>query len=222
MIVVLQCAGTKREGAGKLQTESGKPVLFVAKPQLAVQTPEELLAHPDDASDFGRTWRDLLISYNASDANPLKLCRAFELYTPPAAPSIYQQLVHRLGFDNVYILSAGWGLIRSDFLTPDYDITFAREVLKKAPWKHRPGSEFRDCRQMPDDIEDHVVFLGSKSYVGLFCSLTRSVRAPKAVYYNSSIPPKAVGCSVVRFESDNRRTWHYECAAELLRRSGEA
>ena len=28
IVKVPQCAGTKREGAGKLQTESGKPVLF--------------------------------------------------------------------------------------------------------------------------------------------------------------------------------------------------
>jgi hypothetical protein len=33
--------------------------------------------------------------------------------------------VDRFGLENVYVLSASWGLIRADFLTPYYDITFS-------------------------------------------------------------------------------------------------
>ena len=46
--------------------------------------------------------------------------------TPPARrPSVYRELVHALGAENVFILSAGWGLLSADFLTPNYDITFS-------------------------------------------------------------------------------------------------
>ena len=34
MKVVIQCAGQKREGAGRLKSPSGKEVLFVARPDL--------------------------------------------------------------------------------------------------------------------------------------------------------------------------------------------
>jgi hypothetical protein len=35
------------------------------------------------------------------------------------------RLVEKFGIEKVFILSAGWGLIRADFLTPNYDITFS-------------------------------------------------------------------------------------------------
>ena len=45
---------------------------------------------------------------------------------PESHTMIYgTQLVEIFGIDNVYILSAGWGLIRASFLTPNYDITFS-------------------------------------------------------------------------------------------------
>jgi len=137
MIVVIQCAGTKRRDAGYLRAKNGSKVLFVARPQIAPPSAECIHAHPDDPNEDGVSWRDQLISYNTAPSNPLALSTAFELYEPPAAPDIYRRLVRRLGIKNVFILSAGWGLIEAGFRIPCYDVTFASEVKKSAPWKYR-------------------------------------------------------------------------------------
>jgi len=79
-------------------------------------------ARPDDASDQGVSWRSLIWDYNKARArNPLKLYPAYRLYIDDA----YGALVKQFGITNTFILSAGWGLIRSDFLTPQYNITFS-------------------------------------------------------------------------------------------------
>jgi hypothetical protein len=108
VIVVIQCAGSKRKNAGFLRTKDGRPVSFVAHPELAPPTVGRVYARPDDASDSGGTWRDQLLAYNAnSGANPLGLLRAFDLYEN----EIYRALVKQFGLERTYILSAGWGLI---------------------------------------------------------------------------------------------------------------
>ena len=122
MIVVIQCASRKRADAGFLRTRNGAPVLFVANPQQAPTVENGLYARPDDLSESGKSWRDVLLEYNrrASD-NPLRLLPAYQLY----ANETYRRLFEKFGADNTYILSAGWGLINSEFLTPYYDITFS-------------------------------------------------------------------------------------------------
>jgi hypothetical protein len=123
MIVVIQCAATKRSKAGRLITRDGKPVDFIAHPELAPTEPTKIYVRPDDISDRGISWRQQLCKYNeAQSANPLRLLPAYQLYENKT----YRLLVGRFGIENVYILSAGWGLIRSDFLTPHYDITFSQ------------------------------------------------------------------------------------------------
>ena len=64
----------------------------------------------------GGTWRKLLADYNKRnrDANPLGLLKAWQLYRHKT----YGQLVRQLGEENVYILSAGWGLLPANYLTP--------------------------------------------------------------------------------------------------------
>src|SRR6476661_5883375 len=121
MIVVIQCAGSKRSNAGVLRTIDSKPVKFVARPDLAPKD-DFIYARPDDPSDRGARWREALLSYNEdAGGNPLGLLRACELYSP----AIYQQLADGVGRERLFILSAGWGLLGADFLTPDYDITFS-------------------------------------------------------------------------------------------------
>ena len=53
--------------------------------------------------------------------NLLHLCPAYQLYQNKT----YGLLVDRFGLNTVYILSAGWGLVRADYLLPYYDITFS-------------------------------------------------------------------------------------------------
>lgn len=51
----------------------------------------------------------------------------------------------RLGVSNVFILSAGWGLVRADYPLPVYDITVAKPAKSADSYKwRRPTDEYHD------------------------------------------------------------------------------
>ena len=218
MIIVIQCAGTKRDNPGRLETSQGVPVQFVGAPEMAPPEQKYVFAHPDGIADDGKSWRDHLVAYNSNGDNPLGLSTAFELYEPPADKDVYRCLVDTLGSENVFILSAGWGLIRADFLTSAYDITFAPEVRKRKPWRHRHRRDtYEDLCHLVESRGQEVFFVGSKSYVPLFCDLTDHLNTPRTVFFNSNVPPRAPGCALRRFETPNKRTWMYDCARAVLK-----
>jgi hypothetical protein len=207
MIVVIQCAASKRPDAGHLRLAGGKPVIFVADPKTAPADPAYQYARPDDPSDTGSSWRQMLLKYNEmSGENPLDLSPAWQLYENRA----YARLVGRFGFKNVYILSAGWGLIRADFLTPYYDITFSQAA--DGYKRRRKAERYQDFRMPPDQTDEDIVFFGSKDYIPLFYSLTSESRGKKTVFYNSAHVPQKNGYTLMRFETSTRTNWHYECA----------
>jgi hypothetical protein len=211
MIVVIQCAASKRADAGHLVTASGTPVDFVADPRAAPPDPRKVYARPDDSPDGGRSWRDILLAYNDDPRdNPLRLLPAYRIYEN----RMYGRLVDRLGPGNVYILSAGWGLIPSEFLTPYYDITFSQSA--DAYKRRRKTDRYRDLRMLPDNTGDDILFFGGKDYLPLFGALTDRVRGRRIVFYNSATAPQMNGCTVRRFETTTRTNWHYECAAAFL------
>jgi hypothetical protein len=211
MIVVIQCAATKRKDAGCLVSASGTPVVFVARPELAPASSAHLYARPDDPSGNGKSWREMLSAYNERpDNNPLGLYPAYRLYENRA----YGRLVDAFGLENVYILSAGWGLIGAAFLTPYYDITFSPSA--EGYKRRRKTDRYRDVCLLPANENSEIVFLGGKDYVPLFCSLTSAVRNKRTVFYNSAFPPDAPGCTTKKFATSTRTNWHYECANALI------
>ena len=210
MIVVIQCASGKQPHAGHLRTCDGRNVVFVAKPDAAPAGTGELHARPDDVSDTGATWRTVLQTYNqkyhaAPDSNPLGLLPAWKLYKNPA----YRMLAGHCGTRRLYILSAGWGLIRSDFLTPGYDITFSNAERYK---QRKPGDVFEDF-PLPDDVEEPITFFGGRSYIPLFCRLTANARGDRTIFYAGKMPhgDAAPGCTLRRYGKPFAN-WHYVCA----------
>ena len=139
MKVVIQCAATKSPHAGRLKTRTGRPVQFVARPADVPADRRDTFhyARPDDVADDGRTWRQQLCDYNARPDNPHGLLPAHELYTNP----VYGDLVAAYGSHNVLVLSAGWGLVRSTYLLPDYSITFSNSADKH---ERRPARDTYD------------------------------------------------------------------------------
>jgi hypothetical protein len=211
MIVVIQCQGSKQRDARCLKTAIGKPVNFVAQPALAPSDNSRVYARPDDFSDDGRPWRQILLEYNQDGRNPLGLYPAYQLYED----RIYRELANRFGLQNLYILSAGWGLISANFLTPYYDITFSQMAEKYK--RRRTSDHYDDFAMLPTSTTDPVVFFGSKSYVALFCSLTRGSSCEKTVFYNTGQAPDAPGCFLKKFEDAKRNTnWQYDCAKAFL------
>lgn len=212
MIVVIQCAAGKREDAGHLTTRDGKRVIFVGNPTLAPESEDCIYAKPDDVSDQGGTWREVLVHYNrAESSNPLRLLPAVELYKNDT----YRALASKLGTSRVYILSAGWGLIPASFLTPYYDITFSAAA---DAWKRRNRVDtYADLCLLCPDTKDNVVFMGGKDYLPLFIRLTSALPMSRTVLYNSAEEPTAPRCNFVRFNTSTRTNWHYECAHALMR-----
>ena len=154
MIVVIQCAASKKPDAGYLQRSDGRKVLFVADPESAPADTPYAYARPHDMADTGYSWRDELVRYNdAPGNNPLGLLPAWQLYENET----YALLAERYGTDRLYILSAGWGLISADFLTPKYDITFSAQA--DAYKRRRKKDRYNDLRMLPVDTEEPVVFL---------------------------------------------------------------
>jgi hypothetical protein len=206
--IVIQCAATKRPNVSRLLTRDGNPIHFVAHPELAPT--DRLCARPDDISD-GTSWREQLRKYNTEqETNPLGLMPAYQVYEN----KVYGALVDRFGFQNVYILSAGWGLIRSDFLTPFYDITFSQSA---EPYKiRRKADRYDDFRMLPNETGGKIVFLGGKDYLPLFCKLTESAKGERIALFNSVNAPRFDNCQFKRFETTTRTNWHYECAKALI------
>ena len=210
MICVIQCAGRKRAGAGSMTTLDSRRVIFVAHPEQAVREDGRVYAHPDHASDRGGSWREVLLDYNASGNNSLGLLEASELYQHKA----YRALRKHFGASNMYILSAGWGLINASFLTPDYDITFSNAAEKYA--QRRKADKFIDLNLLPEEVSDEIVFFDGRDYLAQFSALTCSNRAKKIVFYNSATIPNAPGCSLRRHVTRTRTNWHYECSERFV------
>ena len=192
-----------------LRTKDGKPVKFVSRPELAPED-EFTYARPDDMSDQGGSWRDVLLRCNANiDDNQLGLLPACELY----AHAIYQHLADHLGRERLFVLSAGWGLIGANFLTPDYDITFSTAA---SPYNHRKKRDgYADFSMLSQDTREPILFFGGKDYLPLFLALTSGLSAPRTVFYTTADTPDVPGGAAVRYGKPFTN-WHYPCAKAFL------
>lgn len=212
MKVVIQCAATKDRMAGSF-TLNGRRVKFVAHPELHSESSGEILFRPDDMiPSTSTTWRDHLLLYNRRSDNPNRLLRAVDLYSP----EIYRSLLHRVGTENLFILSAGWGLIKADFLVPDYDITFSSQGEQ---WKRRTKrDEFCDFAQLTQAdlaIGEQIYFFGGKDYLPLYYRLIRTLVARKVIYFASTNIPRDQGFDYIRYGTGGPN-WHYRCARDFM------
>jgi hypothetical protein len=211
MKIVIQCAAGKDPNAGSMKATNGVPVLFVASPAQAPKGASAVYARPDDSAEDARTWRDHVSAYNVQpNGNPLGILPAWRLYRHPA----YGKLVERYGETNVLILSAGWGLIRADFLTPAYDITFS--VQADAFKRRRPGDAYADFNMLDRRGSEPVAFFGGKDYLPLFRRLTDRYAGRRIAVFNSASMPRADGIQFVRYQTKTRTNWHYEAVNAFL------
>ena len=210
MIAVIQCAGSKRADAGNLSAPDGSPVRFVAHPELA---PDDgaFYAKPDEDCGDGTTWRDLLLKINRGGVEPPpNLLEAGSLYRP----SVYGALQKHVGREKLYILSAGWGLIRSDFLLPDYDITFSGQAERFK--RRRKADHYKDSSMLPPDSDEPILFFGSKDYLPIFRQLSAGHRGQRVVLFRSVEQPDFPECETVRYDTPRRTNSHYEAAESYI------
>ena len=217
MKVVISCAGSKADRAGYMKTKDERCVKFVGNSaEVNSQRQDFCYARPDDEARDGKTWREKLVTYNKTykdEKNPFRLLQAYKLYTPDKPyKDIYTQLVETFGIDNVYILSAGWGLIHASFLTPKYDITFngSAAVYKR----RRRRDQYCDFNDLESTIDEDLLFFGGKDYLPLLCCLTQCYQGRRIVYYSGNKP----NCDDVEFVpyETSTRIWYYECARRVM------
>ena len=129
--IILSCQGEKVGGTFKYQN---REVKFVSQPALGTKPSTYSYFKPDDTIPGSNlTWRDVVLKYNTianytlpnevEFSNGTDLPMAKDLYAHQA----YRVVAQNVGVNNFYILSAGWGLVRSDFRLPNYDITFSNQ-----------------------------------------------------------------------------------------------
>lgn len=226
--IILSCGGRKHPEAGTLKTKEGKCVQFVADPQNCEKDPNFVYARPDDPSDQdNKTWREVLCEYNTThqgEKNPLNLKPAYQLYTPiQPHQEIYTEIKNKIGSKQFYIFSAGWGLVRSDFLLPKYDITFSPSVKSNLPWIYRSADDngFHDFCHIKPNYNERIYFFGSCAYVKPLTSILEHNPSLKEIYYHTK-KRKEKFKSLKKKENfsfhnivnkfNNQHTWYYEAA----------
>lgn len=186
--------------------------MFVARPDDAPSGGNQIHARPDDISDTGKSWRNVLCEYNAASGdNPLGLLPAWRFYKNQT----YEILADHCGHERLYILSAGWGLIRADFLTPNYDITFSK-ASNVERFKRRSRKDTYEDFALPSGTTDSIVFFGGRDYVPLFCKLTARTKVHRTVFYAGKGGIDAPGCALRRF-GNAFTNWHYQCAKAFVK-----
>ncbi len=208
-VVVIQGGEEKAASAGHMTLPDGRRVVLVAEPGVAPSEPDIAYRRPDDRVDGIQTFRDALVAYNSTpEDNPLGLLPAWRLYEDDA----YRTLAEGVDPENLFILSAGWGLIESDFLTPSYDITFSNGVATYK--RRRPRDSYNDFRRLPSEGISRLVFAGGPDYIPLFLELTEGTQAERIVYHHASRVPLAANAQFVPVESDAPTNWHLQWARD--------
>lgn len=216
MKIIIQCCSEKN---GRMWTSSEfgvQKVKFVAHPDYCEERRSFINCRPDDHIPRDPiTWRQYLITYNQSGENPDGLLKAGDLYKHP----IYRMLVNKFGWENTFILSAGWGLVRSDFLLPYYDITFSSKADDCK--KRKKGDIFHDFNHLTQnsetDQEDQIYFFGGIDYLPLFYQLTTNHRGRKVVYHKALKIPRQEGYEYFQYSTRRSTNWHYSCAEDFIK-----
>ena len=219
--VVMVCAGGKNNSFFTAYPHDN----FVNEPN----QPNE--HHPDETMDNKKkSWRDYLIT-NQSDIN---LKKAFELYNPTKTkyPYVYLDLFSKYK-TNFFILSAGWGLVNSEYRLPNYDITFStrktvprntrrKKNITDAPIYHDFNQFIDESKNLLINPEEDILYIGGKDYLKLFYALTQNMPNRKIIYYKGLFPTDLpVNSQNFIFREyyhsipTTDTNWHYELAYKI-------
>ena len=156
------------------------------------------------------------LTYNHKGLNQLNFYKAADLYSP----SIYRLLVDTYGRDDIFILSAGWGLIKSDYLIPSYDITFSANSKIHDSKKRKKKEQYNDFNYLSGltNKNDNIYFFGGLDYLHLYYNLTINIPERKVIYYISMNIPKIRGYEYIQYPNPKGRkqNWHYSCVKDFI------
>jgi hypothetical protein len=212
MKIIISCSDQKN---GELLVHKGLKINFVSNKDQSVAN-QELHFHPDDiVPNEEISWRNL-INQQKKD---LHLIPAYELYKRP----IYSALFKYFGAD-LFVFSAGWGIIKADYKLPKYNVTFS--CSKNIPLHARRNSEdkFNDFNHLLGIEEnERIVLIAGLDYVLPFCQLTEQLPNEKIIIFKNK---KIIlnnpfwgnkKFNFVYYHTTRRTNWHYEVAERLIK-----
>ena len=211
MKIIISCCNKKN---GESFLHNGTAINFVSRVD-GLDSENELYVHPDDLiPNEENTWRDLVSQQEIRN----DLLPAYQLYKH----LIYDSLFQHYG-DDLFIYSAGWGIVRADFKLPKYNITFSNERNIPTYAIRNHNDVFNDFNQLEAiDENETIVFIGGKDYVLPFCQLTNHLPNNKIIIYkninvvNNNPYLNNNNYHFVRCQTNRRTNWHYECANKLI------
>jgi hypothetical protein len=211
MKVIISCCDRKN---GNQFTHNKKSINFISKVN-EVDSNNALYVHPDDLiPNENITWRELIALQEIRD----DLLPTYDLYRP----EIYKSLYQHLG-DDLFIFSAGWGIVRADYKLPKYNVTFSKGNNIPIYNIRNQNNIFNDFNHLENiDINELVVFIAGKEYVQPFCQLTNHLPNKKIIIYknnavlNNNPYLKSHNFKFVHYQTNRRTNWHYEFAERLI------
>ena len=210
--VVMICAKEKKGNSNIIHENFNHPITFVAQPN-GVNT-----FLPDgDIPNLNMTWRDYVTNNQNNNVIPFK---SYQLYIH----GVYQNLFNFFRY-RLFILSAGWGLVKAEFRLPNYNITFsssAKPEYKRVFNNLDPSfNDFNDLTYnhnvgLNSENED-IVFIGGRTYIKQFIARTDGIGKNKIIYHFGNeplvvLPDNFFYVQYVPNNPNNYRTWHYELA----------
>lgn len=210
MKIVISCCDKKN---GDLFHHNGEAINFVSHANEFAPI-DQLNFHPDDlVPNENFTWRELV----AQQENRDDLLSSYILYKP----NIYNVLYQHYGND-LFIFSAGWGIVRADYKLPKYNITFSTKN-NIPPYAKRNNNFFDDFNQLEEiDENERILFIAGKDYVFPFCELTEHLPNEKIIIYkshdvlNNNQYLNNNNFIFRQYQTNTRTNWHYEYAKRLI------
>jgi hypothetical protein len=208
MKVIISCCSKKN---GNKFTHNGELINFVSQ----VDPNNAFYVHPDDLiQNQNTTWRELIALQEIRN----DLLPAYDLYNP----EIYTLLFQHFGID-LFIFSAGWGIVRADYRLPKYDITFGKGKKNPIYAVRNPNQIFNDFNQLEGiDVNEKIVFFAGKDYVIPFCQLTDHLPNQKIIIYknqdvlNNNPYLNNNNFQFMYYQTKKCMNWHYEFAQKLI------
>lgn len=214
--IIVMCCASKKKPIG-LFRHNNRNIDFkaVCEPRNGIYRPYDKIIPKAKTS-----WSDLISSPNVQVDQTNNLVPAYTMYQN----SIYEKLFREFG-GNLYILSAGWGLVKSTFRIPKYNITFSKtdktpiETIRSQKDKEFNDEDFNHLKIKP---EKRIIFLGGEEYGKQFVRLTENLKNLKIIcYYNENNCPITLRLpnntfTAFLWNQGGRRKWHYNLAEELI------
>ena len=232
--ILIQCAG-KKNNTYTFDNYQGKKVEFISDIESndLPNSNNSIYVNPNEAisEDSDKTWIDKLKEYNKNKLNPNGFCQAWELYENP----IYADIKKKVGKENMFIASAGWGIVKASYWLPNYDITFSRPPKgKKKNYIIRSSAQneiaqWDDINAFHDSnikIYDLHIFCGKK-YLRLINKLItdRQIDPNMITLYIRNNEPNfnewEIYCKLIKWthpdpKKDRNTNWHYDCAEDFI------